>query len=263
MSISEFVYTYFILPYEANQGYNLVNSLAYGLLLIGVLYVMHRILKHYDFKITNKLVYSVLTFVLFGSSLRVLEDAGILPKTFLLVTPSIYFLVMGVTSVTIIACHKLFKEPEKKIFITGTLLSLVNLSLIHPNNWHGLAIITAIFTIITLLMTVLRRRTAFLKDNLNFLGVAAHMLDATATFVTLDLFSHLGYWEQHPLTRLIGTLGGSYLWFYIAKLLVVAVLYYIDKDVKNHNMKLLLKFAVIVLGLAPGVRDTLRLTMLV
>ncbi|MBR9679419.1 MAG: DUF63 family protein, partial [Nanoarchaeota archaeon] len=131
------------------------------------------------------------------------------------------------------------------------------------NNWEGLMIISTIFLAILLTMGILRSKTSFFRNNLNFLGVAGHMFDATATFVTLDLFSHLGYWEQHPIPRLIGTAGGTFLWFYLLKLIVIAVLYYIDKDVKDENMKKILKFAVIVLGFAPGLRDTLRLTMLV
>jgi uncharacterized membrane protein len=263
MSISDFIYNYFILPYKANQGYNLVNSLAYGLLLVGVLYLINKILNRYNFKIKEKLVLSILPFILFGSTVRVLEDARILPQTFLLVTPGIYFIIMGITSAVLVACHKYTRKPEKNVFLIGNVLALGALLFFRMNNWEGFIVISTIFIAILLFLGILRKRTRFLKDNLNFLGVAAHMLDATATFVTLDLFKHLGYWEQHPVTRFVGTVGGSFLWFYILKLFVVLVLYWIDRDVKDKNMKTLLKFAVIVLGLAPGIRDTLRLAMLV
>src|SRR3989337_2368655 len=95
MPISEFLQEYFIKPYFENEGYNLVNTLTYGIILILIIYLVNNVLHKYKFKVSNKLISSILPFILFGSSLRVVEDAGILPQTPLLATPGIYFVVMA------------------------------------------------------------------------------------------------------------------------------------------------------------------------
>ncbi len=263
MSISNFLYTYFLLPYQANQGYNLINSLTYGAIFVILIYLATKLLEKMNIKVTKRTIFSLLPFILLGSALRVMEDANLLPQTFFLVTPSIYVIIIAITSVVFLLCHKFTKNPDRNVAIAGLVLAAIPLSFLRLNNFDGLMFISTIFLGILIIMAFLRGKTKFFKNDLNFIGVASHMLDATATFVTMQLFSYLGYWEQHPVTRLVGTLGHTFAWFYILKLFVIVVLYYIDKDVKDERLKNMLKFGVIVLGLAPGLRDSLRLIMLV
>ncbi len=256
----EFIYKYFILPYENNLGYNLINSFTYGIFLILFLLGLNKLSKHFRIKVTEKLVLSTLPFIFFGSMFRVFEDALLLPKSFIFVTPTIYILYLCVLLFNIFIC-RFTKHFERNLLLLNSLYFLSSLLFFRINLIEGLFLIVLFYFLIISIMLLLRMRINFLQDNLNFIGIAAHFLDATATFVTLDFFSYLGYWEQHPIPRLIGTLGNSFVWFYVLKLFVVVVLYYIDKDVSDKNLRNILKWAVIFLGLGPGLRDSFRLIM--
>lgn len=259
--LGNFFYEYFRKPYELNQGYNLVNTLVYGVIIIGVLYVLEKLSRAANVLMSKKLFYSLIPFVLAAATFRVWEDAGLLPKSQLLVSPFVHFWTIGVIVLTIVFSVKLFKNWEEKVFLIGSLLWLIGLTRVRISNYSALLLITVLFGLFVLFFYLIRDRVSVLRSDLNFLAFTGHLLDATATFVTLDFFSTLGYFEQHPLTRLIGTIGGSYLWFYAAKLVVLVVLYYIDRDSGNVNLNNILKFAILALGLGPGVRDTLRLVM--
>jgi uncharacterized membrane protein len=60
-----------------------------------------KLLDRLKIKITPRFIASVMTFVLAGSSLRVIDDAhiGIIhpPLSYLLITPNIYFMVIAIT----------------------------------------------------------------------------------------------------------------------------------------------------------------------
>jgi uncharacterized membrane protein len=91
-----------------------------------------------------------------------------------------------------------------------------------------------------------------------------HFLDASATFVAIDYY---GYIEKHVLpTFLIELFNTAAVMLILKAILVILVIYFIDilyeKDFKsNPTMVGLIKIAVLVLGLAPGTRDVLRLAI--
>ncbi len=242
------------------MGYNYINTLTYGVVFVLILMGINKILQRFKIPFTYKTAISLVPFVFLGATIRVLEDAGALPKTFLLVTPSIYILMIALTALVFLISRKT-KNPDRTVFVVGLGFWLLTLSSFKLRNPTAFAYIFGIYAGVIIFLYLVRKTTGFLRDSFDFSALGAHFLDATATFVTLDLFSNLGYFEQHPLTRLIGTLGGSYVWFYVAKLYVLVVLYFINKDVEDKNFRNLLKFAVLILGLGPGLRDTLRLSM--
>ena len=106
---------------------------------------------------------------------------------------------------------------------------------------------------------------AFLHP-LNLAVLFAHFLDAAATFVGID---HFHYDEKHVLPSfLIDVTGTAAVMFPLKLLIVFAIVYMIDVYYKKEleesgfeNLQVLLKLAIIVLGLAPGMRDMLRLAM--
>jgi len=258
MFINDFIYKYFIHPYRANLGYNYVNTLTYGLLFILCLLGIYKLLKSLRYNVSEKSIYATIPFIFFGSTLRVLEDAGILPKTQLLVTPFLYVWVTIITLIVVIILKKYSKKFEKNFFIIGVVFWVFTLLFYRIRNITALIMLLGVYSAVILFLIFIRKSWRLLRDNINFLALSSHMLDATATFISVDFF---GYWEQHPLTRLVGTLGGSFVWFYLLKLYVLIVLYYIDRDVKDESFKNLLKLGVIILGLGPGLRDFFRLVM--
>ena len=65
----------------------------------------------------EKLVLYTLPYVLAGSSLRVIEDAGLVtpPASYLLITPLIYFLVFFVTTASLILTRKFLGENFHRV----------------------------------------------------------------------------------------------------------------------------------------------------
>jgi uncharacterized membrane protein len=93
---------------------------------------------------------------------------------------------------------------------------------------------------------------------------ASHFLDGAATFRGLDAF---GYSEKHVVPSLLIDLTGTAAVMLPLKLAVVtAVVYLLDisyrEDLEQSpTLGWLVKVAIMVLGLAPGTRDMLRLAM--
>jgi len=99
---------------------------------------------------------------------------------------------------------------------------------------------------------------------INLLIAFAHYLDASATYRAINYF---GYREKHVLpTYLIDLTGTALVMFPLKAVVIVLAIYILDillaEDFrKQPDMFFLIKFAIIVLGLAPAVRDVARLAM--
>ncbi len=98
----------------------------------------------------------------------------------------------------------------------------------------------------------------------NLILFFGHFLDASATFVAIDYF---GYAEKHVLpTFLIESFNTAAVMLPLKGFIVVLIIYFMDilykKDFQdNPTLTGLVKVAVLVLGLAPGIRDLLRLAI--
>ena len=86
--------------------------------------------------------------------------------------------------------------------------------------------------------------------------VSAHILDASATFTALTFFN---YAEQHVVPRAVMPLFGPVSMFILKIAVILPVLWVIDNYAENKNFRGLLKITILVLGLAPGIRDMLTL----
>ena len=99
---------------------------------------------------------------------------------------------------------------------------------------------------------------------INVLIIFGQMLDAAATFVGVDLY---GYAEKHPVPDFFfQTFGTSAVFIPIKLALACAIVYIMDisfkEELKTYPiLKGLIKIIVIILGLAPGLRDVLRTAM--
>ena len=89
--------------------------------------------------------------------------------------------------------------------------------------------------------------------------IYAHMLDASSTYIGVDWF---GYYEKHVVPTFIINLTGTAAIMYPLKLLVLLpALSMIDKSLEDPSLRNLAKLVLITLGLAPAVRNTLRLAL--
>jgi uncharacterized membrane protein len=94
-----------------------------------------------------------------------------------------------------------------------------------------------------------------------FMVVFSHSLDGAASYVAINLFmGGTFYFEQHVVSGALGSTFGTMFAFYIVKVLFSTLAVWIvetsddKRDEKNYILLLL-----IIFGLAPGVRDALRL----
>jgi uncharacterized membrane protein len=106
-----------------------------------------------------------------------------------------------------------------------------------------------------------------LTDKVNISILFTHLLDASSTFVGIDW---LNYYEKHVVPTFFIDLAGKFtshpsIVMYPLKLIVfIPVLYMLDNDFKDEKEKKLiglLKLTILVLGLSPAVRNTLRIMM--
>jgi len=85
------------------------------------------------------------------------------------------------------------------------------------------------------------------------------MLDASSTYIGVDWFS---YYEKHVVpTLLINLTGSAAIMFPLKLLILLPALSMIDRSLSEPSLKNLTKLTLITLGLAPAVRNTLRLAL--
>jgi uncharacterized membrane protein len=87
----------------------------------------------------------------------------------------------------------------------------------------------------------------------------AHLFDASSTYIAVDYY---GYYEQHVLPSALTTLFGTALVMFPLKIVVIlGALYIIDTYIEDRTIANMLKLAIFILGLAPGLRNFLSLIM--
>jgi len=254
MASEEWFYQYFLM----RNGYNPINTTVYSVILIAFVLLIFEILKKLRVRFDKRLVLAVSPFVLFGSSMRVLEDSGIL-HGYLFITPGIYFLIFGVTISTLLA--SLFLEKKKSIpyfkpmFIVGLILTAPILGIIQYKNFLGVSYVILFLIPWVILLKII----PWLKENKIVTGL--HLFDANSTFVSMSFF---GYHEQHVVPTYIINLFGTPFSFVILKFIsLVAVLLIIDKYSGDKEFNKYIKLIIGILGAATGIRDFLMLFALV
>ncbi|MEM2979196.1 MAG: DUF63 family protein [Methanomassiliicoccales archaeon] len=184
--------------------------------------------------------------------------------------------------------HKKFNPFTISIFFTGTFLLSMSmayaLSFFASTEWQSfyrsetldtivtqpaeLLIIPAIAFSFTLGLYVVDRlcdkKHALLSTPVNIVLAFSQLLDGVATYRGIDFY---GYGEKHVLPELaINLFGSAFVLIIIKLVLIIIIVWLIDvafrsEFVKYPNLSNIVKFVLIFLGLAPGVRDSLRIAM--
>jgi uncharacterized membrane protein len=276
--ISQFINTYYLDPIRGDEGYNIVNTFTWAVVLGICIFGVFKLLKKLEVKINPEFILSVIPFILAGSSLRVLEDspADIFhpPYSYLLITPNIYFLVFGITVVCLWISIRLQKAGLVKNYhpvfagfgLVWFILNLGTLMYFEDVVFPYVPVfVLGAGTGLTFIFYLVARqlKSTIFTDPLNLSILLAHMLDASSTYIGID---KLGYFEKHVLPSYLIKLTDTALVMYPLKLVIfVGVLYALDtqfeKDDESTNLKMLIKMVIIVLGLSPATRNTIRMTL--
>lgn len=196
-------------------------------------------------------------------------------------TPGSYFItfVIALTSLLVsIAIQKYFKvEYWKTLFVIGCVFFSLNASMLPFSSVTPLLYIGSVslawlglFFLIYYLThkkypTLKNKIAVYLREiftKLNSTILASHMFDATATFFAIAVFSTVGghgYTEQHFLSRSLMPFLGPQIMFLLKLVVVIPVLYFIDKHIEDNEFGNFLKLAVFIMGLAPASRNLARL----
>lgn len=265
--IWEFINRYYVGPIVTDSGYNIVNTLTWAMVLVLCVYILHslKVFKRLGVTIDQRFVIGVVCYVLFGSSLRVLVDADIFapPLKYIFITPNIYFIVFAITMALLMLSLHIYKERYYISFAAiGLGLTSVNIGVLfwlEGITHHGEALlIVALAVLITasIYMGAGFAKIEFLRGRFNIAILGAHLLDASSTTVAIDVLT--GYQGKHVVENYLIDLTGTGAVMYPLKLLLlIPMLYLIDSEFDEIELRDLLKLVVLVLGLAPGCRNTI------
>jgi len=278
--LRDFVFDYYINPIIHDTGYNPVNTLTWALVLAPLcLILVLKLLRRFGVAIDEAFIAAVSPYILLGAVLRVIEDAELIspPISYMLISPLIYLLlIMYVISLLLITyklCHRRYKLVFASIgliSLIATLVIIIVFNHVHEHLWLPwvipavIGISGTITSIIYAMGTKLHLH--FLHSRLNLAALGAHMLDAASSYIGIDL---LGYHGKHVLENLIVSHTGTAAGMFILKLgILIPVLYILDTRLGNDRdsdtdteLRNILLLAIIVVGLGPGVRNTLRIAL--
>ena len=236
------------------SGYTVFNTIVYTLILVIFILAIIKMFKKLEIDPLS-IFYSIIPFIFLGSSTRALVDNGILPKTVFLITPGLYILVGLITIISFLFCIFLFNKKgidyRYSLFSLGLIFSLPNLIFFSKVNF------TALLNVIL----------TWILSSLVFLGIVFLVLYVKSNISKNPEKINLSNSKEkkkkyHVLPNALYQLFDTYLTLFPMKIIViVAVLYIIDQYFDDLTIKNLLKLAVFVLGLAPGLRNILTLIL--
>ena len=279
-TVWQYIYKNYINGIINDTSYNIVDTLTYAIVLGISLFWVLKLLEKLKIEIDSRFMMAVTPFILAGSSLRVLEDSNVFtpPLRYLFVTPVIYFFMFAVTIGILALSIELQKKGTIKDYhvffgYAGILWTAINLLALFAvgkiTNPVPAAAILMLGIVITGTVYFISRMLNFtlLTDRLNISLLFVHLLDASSTYVGMDW---LGYYEKHVAPTFFIDLAArftdhpSIIMFFLKLLVFIPVLYMLDNkfnDDKEKRLIAVMKLAILVLGLSPAARNTIRILM--
>ncbi len=264
----EIIQNYFITPIFSGEGYNLYNTLVYaGLALLSV-YLLKKGSEEKFLKVDKDFFWLMIPVSILGGVLRALEDwriAGGGHPNPLLITPGIYIFLAVLFFSVFFASKKLF--PEEHLSITnrvfwslsvGSLIAVLLAGIQLP--LYFVLILSCAGAVSALIWFL---NSAFLTELVensqeNFFCFFSHLLDAFASVIAVSIVP-VAYFEQHLVSKAIISFGSPLL-FVLLKIALVFVALKVAEE-EGGKWEWTVKSAVLVLGLAPGTRDAIRILL--
>jgi len=279
--ISDFIYKYYIDPIRYGGAYTIVDTLTYALILIISVYLVYRWLSRTQVSIDGAFVLATIPYVVLGGFLRVIEDTGMIQSDlhFLLITPLIFFVIFFITVLSLIIARWLETAGVVKTFLSpygmlGAAYSAVAFCLLI---WWGVTQTSFdIIVLLTILMMALITTAVtyaglryllkweYMENPLYILLIFGHLLDASATSYGIDIHP-VRYVEQHVVGGALIDWTGTAFAMYPLKLAVLIPGIYILEMYRRENgdtgLWYLLLLAMIIVGMAPGIRGMMRMVL--
>jgi uncharacterized membrane protein len=273
--IGSFIAKYYIDPIVYNEGYNVVNTLTYAIILGISLFALLKLMALLKLKIDERLIMSTAPYIIMGASLRNLEDVHLLapPLSYMFITPLVYIVAFALTLIVLLICATLerkgvikdYSKPYMWIGIAAVVIIFATLFLTQPVSvwWAPIVVFALAFTFTGIIYLIARHfKIGFLTMPLNVAILGAHMFDASSTFTAVDIVT--GFAEKHVVPTFFIDITHTAFIMYALKLAVfIPVIYLIEKYfVEDKDLYYVLKFVLLVLGFGPGIRNTLELVFI-
>lgn len=270
--IAGFINEFFSQRIAEHGMFNLVDTLTYGAIMLAVgFFVLYPVLDRRGVKFNLQFMLALLPYILFGSAFRIIEDMRMFPRSpsplefgYYTGTPGIWLLVGGFTIAALFAAMFLSKKSGKDFYIifaaigSAACVPVLVFDFLHFVAWFEFMLIIAMVLAVTgaTYLVVERIKKGFFKNDLmNTLAVGSQALDGNATFVATQV---MRCGEQHPVSEMLLESTGFPAAFILVKvLLVLLIVYYVDKEIKSENLRGFIKMFIIILGAATGLRDLL------
>ena len=143
------------------------------------------------------------------------------------------------------------------VFFVPAFLIFLSLPFRININFHPIIFISIIISLIFILLLYIF--ISFFHNFMNSSIIFSHSLDAFTTWITIanPFNPNISYGEKHPIPSILLEKFNGILYPVLKILIVILILYSIN-DLKK-NFKNTIKWLILFLGLAPGLRDFLRI----
>ncbi len=245
--------------------YTVPNTIVYSIVFVLFVYFVYKyFIKKTKIKVDKGFMLAVVPYIFLGGIMRSLEDSEFYRGVFF-VSPGIYITILFITVFSIllsILMEKYTGKDYKRYMIAiGSALCVFHFYQVLEfgiKNWNGVLMVFILVLIWSIVFGLVHLKFPKYLSKVNYPILVSHLFDGSATFVALSFF---GYGEQHVLPRLLINFSGPWIMFPLKIIVVWPILYIIDKEVDDEQFKTWLKIAVLILGLALGLRDVLKLGM--
>ncbi|MBN2250566.1 MAG: DUF63 family protein [Candidatus Altiarchaeota archaeon] len=227
-------------------------------------------------KIDKSFLKAIAPYVFVGVFIRLLVDAKIVePDKMWSLTPGVYLVTVLLASF-FIAFGLLLKKTAKLEywvvpFLSGTGIAAFLLYMLIPhmeNPWMILQpTLLALFLTGAACLASAAAGSGLFRKISNQGIMFAHMLDASSTFIAYNFH---GFQEEHLLPiYLISLAGDNAIVMIPVKFLIVAITLYLierwyreeEKTEKSGKLYSVLKLLIFIIGMGPGVRNTMLLAL--
>ncbi len=240
--------------------YTVQTTFLLGIVLVFLTYIFYNFCEKFKIKIDKNFAFGISMWVLLAAFVRVFEDANIYPKNFFTVTPGIIILFAIIILPVFLIGLWLEKNNKfslwKTLSISALIPIIIHIPFLRIANFYGVFLVLSIFGAIFAIMFFSNKIIG--AGIFSFMALAAHMFDATTTFVAMQFF---GYYEQHLLPTILINLSGPWVMFLLKIIFIVPIIYLINKYSEEENIRKFLLLAIFVIGLAPALRNLLRLAI--
>lgn len=261
---------------QATTGYSLVNTITYLVVVLYSVPGLQAFLDTLDIDLTTRLAYGLAPIILAGGSMRALEDLGVLGSfDVLFITPSIYFVIAGVTFVGLAIGVVLRDQGVVSVPTTVGLLGSV--WAVIAIGWTLLYGVTAAETFRPIVPALTIGIALLVTGGFYFTGTVAgwsalhhpmyllvlfgQMWDAGQNLVGVTLYGYepkMFFTEQ--LYQWTGFEGSTFVVKFIVMIFIIWILADGDEELP-HEQWWLIAMVIIAVGLPMGVRGTTRMML--